>query len=129
MQSKILLLAFLVSGLSFVRCTQNLNKRVERNGYVIADDTLTEVLLDIALMEGYLRETPMAAQEKNRRSTYLYLGILDKYKLSSQRLDSSFAYYRDHLDEWEAILDEVLKRLAQEKEKYKLPSGSTAAHE
>ncbi len=129
MSVKTAFFVLLILGLSFVRCTENLNKRVKKNTYVIAEDTLTNVLFDIALLEGYLRNTSMAAKEKNRRGTRLYLGILDTYKISTQRLDSSFLYYRDHLDDWEAILDKVQERLEQKEKEYKLPAGDSSGQE
>jgi hypothetical protein len=114
---RLLFLAFAIL-LLMLRCTDNLSRRVDRNVAVIAEDTMINVLVDMALMEAYLKVSTMSPKKKNEKSTALYLGIFEKYRINRQRLDSTFAYYRDHLDEMREVYDQVEKKLKILQESY-----------
>ena len=110
--------------LTTIGCTDNLNRRVARDSFVIAEDTMMGVLIDMALMEGYLKTSSLTPKKKSEESTQLYLGILNKHKISSERLDSTFAYYRDHLEEMKGLYDRVKDSLENMEASYHFEADS-----
>ena len=126
---KYLFVISLFLSLLFTQCTESLKNRVVRNDAVIADDTLAQVLLDIALMNSYLKNSAISPKEKSKQSTQLYLGVLEKNKISKARLDSTYNYYRDHFEDFQIIFDSAKKRLERLKVDYKIEIDSLGLKE
>ena len=92
-------------------CTPSLDKRVPKTEKVIARDTLEDIVKDLALMEAYLNKIHKTPEAKKSIATELYLGILSKHGVSRERLDSTFAYYRDHMEDLKAIFDTAYHKI------------------
>jgi hypothetical protein len=121
---KYLFIISLFLSLFFTQCTESLKNRVVRNDAVIADDTLVQVLLDIALMNSYLKNSAISPKEKSKQSTQLYLGVLAKNKITKARLDSTYSYYRDHFEDFQIIFDSTKNQLKKLKVEYNIEFDS-----
>ncbi len=121
---KYLFVISLFLSLLFTQCTESLKNRVPRNATVVADDTLVQVLVDMALMDSYLKNSAFSPKEKSKQSTQLYLGLLTKNQITKARLDSTFSYYRDHFEDFQIIFDSAKKQLERRKIDYKIEVDS-----
>jgi len=83
----------------------------EKQKYIIPKDDFTDMLVDIHLMDGAVRQRSHGSPLLEVDSVNYYSAILRSYKYSWQQFDSSMVYYSRHIQTFENIYQEVLNRL------------------
>ena len=95
--------------LAFLMMPIGCNK--EKKKYIIPKDDFTNILVDIHLMDGVIRQSDHGTKLPQGDSVNYYSAILRSYEYSRKQFDSSMVYYSRHIQTFEKIYQEVLNRL------------------
>lgn len=82
---------------------------------VLSQEKLTQVLVDMELLEGSMDVSGIAKQECKKRNFY-YNSVYEKNGVTAAQLDSSLTFYAKKPDKLEKIYTEVNKRLKKLKD-------------
>lgn len=84
---------------------------------VVPKDKMTDILVEIQIVEGALIYKRSTGQIYNDFRDYYYTFIFDKYDVSQKKFDRSMDFYKENLEVLDKIYEEVLKRLETKKRK------------
>lgn len=104
------LLLFLFIGL--YSCTNKLEKSAPDN--LIARDTMVLLLKDLSLIEAHIQNEYVHVSRFQKTMILSGDKILEKYKISRDRLNESMDYYGSHQSEMQSIYTEILDSLNRE---------------
>lgn len=82
---------------------------------VIPQDEMTDILVEVQIVEGALIYKRSTGQIYNDFRDYYYTFIFDKYNITQEKFDRSMDFYKENLEVLDKIYEEVLKRLEAKK--------------
>lgn len=103
-RSKLLLQFFILHFLFLVISSCSFNKVIPPPTGTIGSDTMQLIITDLSLTEAALNNGVL-------NDTLKKINVLAKYHISTQRFDSSFAYYSHNPTKLKEIYTEVLENL------------------
>ena len=106
--SKIIILSFLFLGL-LVSCGE---KRIDVPDYVVQEENLVPLLVDIHLTDALLNKEKKPNTEKYEEAIKMYPSVLLKHGIDRAVFDSTIRFYVKYPKEFALIYDEVLRELS-----------------
>ena len=87
------------------------DKKVPDN--IIQPDTLVEIIVDMQLAEGILREMKQIGKYEQNAAVTSFDRVFLKHNINKKEYEESIAYYEQNLDIYEKIYEKVITRLSQ----------------
>lgn len=92
-----------------VGCQHN---AVEKPANLIDQETMVDILYDLALLEAIKAQNPYAPQNQNLQPKEY---IFKKYSIDSVQFSSSNRYYISQIEQYKKMYDQVAERIEAEK--------------
>jgi len=103
------LLFITITALSFLSCG---NKKIQVPDYVVSEDSLVSLLVDIHLIDAILNKEKKPHAEKYEEALELYPAVLLKHNIDRAIFDSTIKFYVKYPEAFTKIYDEVLRELS-----------------
>jgi hypothetical protein len=75
---------------------------------IIPEDKMADILVDQYLIQSANTQRPV---KENEKINFYYAHILEKYQYTEAEFDSSVAWYTSHMDVYDKVYEEVMRRL------------------
>ena len=85
----------------------------DQKKHVIPKDDFIDILVDIHLMDGIMRQPGLRNSLLEKDTTHYYDAILRTHDYSIAQFDSSIVYYTKDIKEFDEIYQDVLSKLNQ----------------
>ncbi|MGM0497504.1 MAG: DUF4296 domain-containing protein [Bacteroidota bacterium] len=85
----------------------------DQEKYIIPKDEFVDILVDIHLMDGIMRQPNIRKSLFKKDTTDYYSAILKTHDYSREQFDSSMVYYSRNIREFDDIYQDVLSTLNQ----------------
>jgi hypothetical protein len=116
---KKILLPFLLLIIIF-SCNSN---RMKVPDYVVDEDKLVPLLVDIHLTDALLNKERKPQKEKYDKALMMYPSVLLKHNINRADFDSTIRFYSKYPEEFALIYDEVLRELSMREGDIQKTSG------
>ncbi|MCF8307488.1 MAG: DUF4296 domain-containing protein [Bacteroidales bacterium] len=84
---------------------------------IIENDKMVDVMVDVHIIEATLRNKKISGDSLKKLTNNYYQTLFDKYNISRQDFDSSFAYYEANVGQLNNIYEKVIERLNKKQRK------------
>jgi hypothetical protein len=105
--------AFIFSLILLVSCSSNKTEKIPEG--IIPFDAMSDIMLDVQLMESHLNSERMYDPYIADSTLAFYNAVYKKHKVTKEHYDSSMAYYANHILLMDSLYNNVFAKL-QEKE-------------
>lgn len=98
----------------------------EKPDYVLSEEKMVDILVDVHVAEAILTRARSAGTDVKYISDDYYQKIFEKHQIDKATYDTSFAYYQDHLKQFDKIYEQTitqLNKMQREREDQKREKG------
>ncbi len=103
----------LISIFSVVILLAGIGCNNDQKKHIIPKDDFTDILVDIHLMDGIMRQPRLRNSLLEKDTTDYYNAILTAHNYSREQFDSTIVYYSKDIKEFDQIYQDVLSNLNQ----------------
>lgn len=94
-------------------CTQKVNKDAEIPAGLIPRDTMVNIFVDLRLLDAVANfEQRKGNRKLDDMNYYLHNSILEKYNITREHFEISYAYYQSDLDVIDGIYADAITQLS-----------------
>lgn len=80
---------------------------------IIPPEQMVPILVDFHLVEASVIQAKQRNEDVNQATNFRYRSILEKHKISRNKLSESIAFYTGHMKELHKIYEEVVVELSK----------------